>query len=105
MHIHLNPLTTERLQKSLGAEPGYLKLFYDTEGCGCNGMLAIQIVPEPSATDIQVPQEPFVFLLDAQQESLFDESMKLEAEVNYPSYKLTSDSSLFGSNIRVQDLR
>lgn len=105
MHIQLNPLTTERLSQSLAGTPGQFKMFYDTEDCGCNGVLVIRIVNEPLPTDIVFQTEPFTFLCDLQQESLFDENMKLEAEEGYPAYKLTSDSSLFGSNIRVQDSR
>ncbi len=105
MHIQLDTLTTNRLHKSLAGQPGSFKLFYDTEDCGCNGVLVIQIITEPNATDIVFQQEPFTFLCDRQQESLFDEVMRLEAEENYPSYKLTSDSTLFGSNIRVRDTR
>ena len=105
MQIQLNPLTTERLTQSLAGKPGQFKMFYDTEDCGCNGVLVIRIVNAPSPTDIVFQTEPFTFLCDRQQESLFDEIMRLEAEVGYPSYKLTSDSTLFGSNIRVQDSR
>ncbi|KHL97591.1 hypothetical protein QW71_00270 [Paenibacillus sp. IHB B 3415] len=105
MHIQLNPLTEERLAQSLAGQPGQFKMFYDTEDCGCNGVLVIRIVSGPSPTDIVFQTEPFTFLCDRQQESLFDENMRLEAEEGYPAYKLTSDSSLFGSNIRVQNAR
>ncbi|QUL57843.1 iron-sulfur cluster biosynthesis family protein [Paenibacillus tritici] len=105
MHIELTPLTKERLEQSLAGRPGQFKMFYDTEDCGCNGVLVIRIVSEPSPTDIVFQTEPFTFLCDRQQELLFDESMRLEAEEGYPAYKLTSDSTLFGSNIRVQDRR
>ena len=53
MHIQLDPLTEGRLRESLGGKPGYFKIFYDTEDCGCNGMLVIRIVDEPSPTDIR----------------------------------------------------
>jgi uncharacterized protein YqkB len=105
MHIQPDTLASARLQESLTGQPGYFKLFYDTEDCGCNGVLVIQIVKEPNATDIVFQQEPFNFICDRQQESLFDEVMRLEAEPGYPSYKLTSDSTLFGSNVRVKDVR
>lgn len=105
MQIQLDPLTTGRLEESLKGIPGSFKLFYDTEDCGCNGVLVLLIVSQPNATDIVFQHEPFVFLCDRQQESLFDEVMRLEADEQYPSYKLTSDSTLFGSNIRVRDTR
>ncbi|WP_440962260.1 iron-sulfur cluster biosynthesis family protein [Paenibacillus nitricinens] len=105
MFIQLNSQTIEKLEKSLDERPGYFKLFFDTEGCGCNGVIVIQIISEPHHTDIEVQKEPFTFLVDRQQESLFDEQMRLEADENYPSFRLSSDSSLLGSNIRVKDIR
>lgn len=105
MFIQLNSLTNEKLKESLGERPGYFKLFFDTEGCGCNGVIVIQIISEPNATDIEVQKKPFSFFVDRQQESLFDEWMRLEADESYPSFKLSSDSSLFGSNIRIKDTR
>lgn len=105
MFIQLNSQTIEKLEKSLGERPGYFKLFFDTEGCGCNGVIVIQVISEPHATDIEVQKDPFTFFVDRQQESLFDEQMRLEADENYPSFRLSSDSSLLGSNIRVKDIR
>lgn len=105
MKIELNALTIERLRESLGGQAGYLKLFFDTEGCGCNGVIVILIVSKPDITDIEVQTEPFSFLVDRQQADLFDESMRLVADENYPSYKLVSDSALFSNNIRTRDIR
>ncbi|OKP93935.1 iron-sulfur cluster biosynthesis family protein [Paenibacillus sp. P32E] len=105
MQIQLDQVTTGRLEENLGGKPGYLKLFYDTEDCGCNGVLVIRIIDRPSDTDIVFQNEPFVFVCDRQQESLFDPTMTLQAEENYPSYKLTSPSGLFSSNLRIKDLR
>ncbi|WP_151734052.1 iron-sulfur cluster biosynthesis family protein [Paenibacillus tengchongensis] len=105
MHIQLDPLTEGRLRESLGGRPGYFKIFYDTEDCGCNGMLVIRIVDEPSPTDIRFQEEPFVFLCDRQQEQQFDPVLRIEADPGYPSFKVTSDAALYGSNIRIQDKR
>ncbi|WP_339315196.1 iron-sulfur cluster biosynthesis family protein [Paenibacillus sp. FSL R10-2734] len=105
MFIQLNTRTIERLKENLGERPGYFKLFFDTEGCGCNGVIVIQIISEPNTTDIAVQKEPFSFFVDRQQESLFDDLMRLEADENYPSFRLSSDSSLLGSNIRINDIR
>lgn len=63
MHIELNALTVDKLKENLGERPGDFKLFFDTEGCGCNGVIVIQIISEPYATDIEVQKEPLHFLL------------------------------------------
>ncbi len=105
MIILIDSYTEEKLAESLAGGPGFFKLFYDTEDCGCNGVLAIKIVEQPLDTDIQVPVNKFTFLIDKQQESLFDHVLKLEADRNYPSFKVTSDSALYSSNVRIKDAR
>jgi uncharacterized protein YqkB len=103
--ILFNEETAEKLQKSLGDRPGYFKLFYDVEDCGCNGVLVIRIVKEPYHTDLPIEAGPFAFFADAKQESLFDAEMRLEADPAYPSFKLVSDSSIISSNIKIVDVR
>lgn len=105
MNIVIDPFTEEKLTKSLAGRPGFFKLFYDTEDCGCNGVLAIEILERPLGTDIKVPVKAFTFLIDKQQESLFDKVLKLEADRAYPSFKVTSDSALYSTNVRVKDVR
>lgn len=105
MNIQLDKFTEGKLKEGLGGRPGYFKLFYDTEDCGCNGVLAIHILEQPLSTDIEVPVGPFTFLIDRQQEGQFDPELKLEADRNYPSYKVTSDAALYSTNVRVKDVR
>ncbi|WP_136605510.1 iron-sulfur cluster biosynthesis family protein [Paenibacillus dokdonensis] len=105
MIIVIDPYTEEKLTQSLAGRPGFFKLFYDTENCGCNGVLAIEILERPLDTDVKVPVNKFTFLVDKQQESLFDKALKLEADRTYPSFKVTSDSALYSTNVRIQDGR
>lgn len=105
MKLIANAWTEARLKDSLGAQPGYFKLYYDTEDCGCNGVLVLRIVDEPYPTDIQLAAEPFSFVVDGRQESLFDEVMRLEADPGYPSFRLVSDSSIISSDVRIRDER
>lgn len=105
MIIQFDDYTEEKLSESLEGLPGYFKLFYDTEDCGCNGVLAIRILEQPLETDITVPVGSFSFLIDRAQESLFDDTMRLEADPAYPSFKVSSDSALFSTNVRITDGR
>ncbi len=61
IQLQLDPLTVERLASALSARPGVFKLFYDTEGCGCNGVIVILVVTAPDATDIVIQSEPYSF--------------------------------------------
>ncbi|WP_226001436.1 iron-sulfur cluster biosynthesis family protein [Paenibacillus sp. BJ-4] len=105
IHLELDPLSVERLDSALSGRPGMFKLFYDTEGCGCNGVIVIQVITTANATDRIVQSEPYSFWVDRQQEQQFDSRMKLEADPNYPSFKLISDAGILSGNIRIQDVR
>ncbi|GGH19689.1 iron-sulfur cluster biosynthesis family protein [Paenibacillus segetis] len=105
MEIQIGSLAKERLAESLGDGPGFFKLFYDTEGCGCNGVIVILIVDKPNPLDVEITTNLSPFLVDPKQQHNLDEFMRLEAEENYPAFKLSSDSSLFSSNIRIRDVR
>ncbi|URJ46899.1 iron-sulfur cluster biosynthesis family protein [Paenibacillus polymyxa] len=105
IHLELDSLSVERLELALSGRPGMFKLFYDTEDCGCNGVLVILVVTTPNATDKAVQSEPYSFWVDRQQEQQFDGRMRLEADPSYPSFKLSSDAGIFSSNIRIKDVR
>ncbi|QDY85697.1 iron-sulfur cluster biosynthesis family protein [Paenibacillus polymyxa] len=105
IHLELDSLSVERLASVLSGRPGMFKLFYDTEDCGCNGVLVILVVDAPNATDIAVQSNSYSFWIDRQQEQQFDSRMRLEADPSYPSFKLSSDAGMFSSNIRIQDRR
>lgn len=105
MEIRMNSFTGDKLKLAIGDKGGLIKLFYDTEDCGCNGVLVLQVLDQPYPTDIQVQEEPFSIFIDRQQESLFDDVMNVEADSDFPVYKISSDGSLFSSNAPLRDLR
>jgi uncharacterized protein YqkB len=101
----MNAFTTGKLKQSIGDKGGIIKLFYDTEDCGCNGVLVLQVLDQPYPTDIQVENEPFTIFIDRQQAPLFDDIMSVEADPVFPVYKVASDDSVFSTNVPVKDLR
>ncbi|CAM3603280.1 MULTISPECIES: iron-sulfur cluster biosynthesis family protein [Saccharibacillus] len=105
MRIQMDEYTTGKLQEKLGGRPGSLRLIYDTINCGCNGIVTIQIADKPWDTDVKVEAEDFEVWTDRQQEQQFDPVMKLEADRGYPSFKLSSDGSVFSRDLRITDLR
>ena len=77
IHLELDSLSVERLASVLSGRPGMFKLFYDTEDCGCNGVLVILVVDAPNATDIAVQSNSYSFWIDRQHEQHFDIRMRL----------------------------
>ncbi|MNP27888.1 hypothetical protein D3C76_1208200 [compost metagenome] len=103
--IEITPLAKQRIQESLGDKPGVIKLIYDTEGCGCDGINRLLIQPESGKFDTPIDASPFTFVVDQQHQIFYEDKLKLDAEENYPVFKLSSDSSTYSTNVSIQDLR
>lgn len=105
MHIQITDLAAARLTESLNDQPGYFKVFYDTEGCGCNGIIVILLIDEPAALDEQIETNLVPFYVDPKQQLNLEQQMKLDSEPNYASFTLSSDAGVLSSNVRVRDTR
>lgn len=105
MYIQITDLAAKRLTESLNDQPGYFKVIYDLEGCGCNGVIAIIIVDVLAALDAQIETNLVPFYVDPKQQLNLEQHMKLDTEENYPSFKLSSDSGVLSANVRVRDTR
>lgn len=105
MIIQVSPQAESRLNAKLGDQPGFFKLFYDTAGCGCDGITVLLIINEPDSDDIPIESGSLPFLINKQQRIYFDSHLRLQSENSFPSYRLSSDSMIYGSNIKIHDLR
>ncbi|MFD1774335.1 iron-sulfur cluster biosynthesis family protein [Paenibacillus rhizophilus] len=105
MKIHLTPLAEKRLKKRLGSQPGTFKLFYDTVDCGCDGINVLLILDKPDTGDLHVEAGDLPVVVGNQHEIFYEEQLKLDADENTSSFKLSSDSQLYGQNILVRDMR
>ncbi|MEK4059017.1 MULTISPECIES: iron-sulfur cluster biosynthesis family protein [Paenibacillus] len=105
MKIQITPLAERKLKERLGDQPGLFKLFYDTEGCGCDGINVLLIVSEAQSGDVSIDAHELPFIISRQQEIFYEEQMRLDAEERFSSFKLDSHSQIYGKNILVRDLR
>ncbi|MDR9747447.1 MULTISPECIES: iron-sulfur cluster biosynthesis family protein [Paenibacillus] len=105
MIIQVSPLAESRLNAMLGDRPGYFKLFYDTDGCGCDGTAVLLIVNEPDSDDIRIESDSLPFLINKQQQIYFEPCLRLQSENSFPSYRLSSDSMIYGNHVKAHDLR
>lgn len=105
MKIQVSALAEQKLREALGDQPGYFKLFYDTVDCGCDGITVLLIRSEPDIGDIEIDAGTLPFLINPQQEIFYEELMLLDVEPNYPSYKLSSNSTIYSSNVKTRDIR
>lgn len=107
LKIQYSPLTKGKLQQSLNGHDGYFKLVSDSEESRANGLYSIHLVNEPLDTDLEVETEDheFSFLVDRGQESLFEDTVRLHAYENFPTFRLSSDSMLYNDHVVLKDKR
>lgn len=103
--IEITPLAQQRIQERLGEQPGVIRLIYDTEGCGCDGINRLLIQQERGKFDTSIDAPPFNFVVDQQHQIFYEQTLKLDADPNYPTFKLSSDSATYSTNVNIQDLR
>ncbi|WP_438349860.1 iron-sulfur cluster biosynthesis family protein [Paenibacillus sp. FA6] len=105
MNIQVTPLAKEKLKEALGDQPGYFKLFFDTVGCGCDGITVLLIMSQPDIGDIEIEASSLPFLINPQHEIYYEDVMSLDVDPNFPSYKLSSNSTIYSSNVKTRDIR
>lgn len=105
MHIQISELAAQRMTEALEGRSGYFKLLYDTEGCGCNGVIVLRIVDQPESLDELLETNAVPIFVDPKQRHNLEEAMRLDAEPNFPSFSLVGDSGTYSTNIRIYDLR
>ena len=105
MIIQVSPQAEARLVEQLGDQPGFFKLFYDTDGCGCDGITVLLILNERDSDDVPIEAGSLPFVINKEQQIYFESCLRLQSENNFPSFRLSSDSMIYGSNVKVHDLR
>ncbi|MDQ0192765.1 iron-sulfur cluster biosynthesis family protein [Paenibacillus wynnii] len=105
MIIQVTPLAEKKLRDRLGDQPGIFKLFYDTVDCGCDGINVLLIMNEATNEDTRIEAGSLSFVVSRQQEIFYEDKMRLDAEERFSSFKLDSDSQIYGNNILVRDMR
>ncbi|MCM3133439.1 iron-sulfur cluster biosynthesis family protein [Paenibacillus polysaccharolyticus] len=105
MIIQVSPQAEARLLEQLGDRPGFFKLFYDTDGCGCDGITVLLILNERDSDDVPIEAGSLPFVINKGQQIHFETCLRLQSENNFPSFRLSSDSTIYGSNVKIHDLR
>lgn len=109
--IVVTPVAAEALRRKLdgpSGEAGYVKLIYDTDGCGCavNGVPALWLVKERSAFDEELPNNASLpMLIDRHQTVFYEERMKLDAGAVPGSFVLSSPQQIYSTHVVCSDRR
>ncbi|MDG0875381.1 iron-sulfur cluster biosynthesis family protein [Paenibacillus thiaminolyticus] len=109
--IEVTPGAEETLRRKLdgpSAEAGYIKLIYDTDGCGCavNGVPGLWLVRERGACDEDLPNNASLpMLIDRHQAIFYEDRMKLDAGAIAESFVLSSPQQIYSTHVICSDRR
>ncbi|MCM3783911.1 iron-sulfur cluster biosynthesis family protein [Neobacillus mesonae] len=109
MKINLSHKAAELLTKNLGSRPGFIRLMYDSEGCGCavSGVPAFRIVDEQEDSDMVIESNvpELTFILDSQKAVFFEEELNLSTDPGDLSLRLSSSGQHYGLYLFPRDDR
>ncbi|WP_223066286.1 iron-sulfur cluster biosynthesis family protein [Paenibacillus caui] len=107
MKITLDQAAAATLSRRLGDADGEVRLVFDMEGCGCgiNGIPALQIVDRHCRDDVKIDSDAFSFWIHQGHAIFFEEELMLKGEPPLDSFRLSSPSQIYKSNIKLSDLR
>ncbi|MFL1672416.1 iron-sulfur cluster biosynthesis family protein [Paenibacillus dendritiformis] len=109
--IEVTPGAEEALRRKLdgpSGEAGYIKLIYDTDGCGCavNGVPALWLVRERGSCDEELPNNASLpMLIDRHQTVFYEERMKLDSGAIAGSFVLSSPQQIYSTHVICSDRR
>ncbi|KHE72183.1 iron-sulfur cluster biosynthesis family protein [Halobacillus sp. BBL2006] len=105
MKLYITEEAREQLEKLKDPDRPLIRLFYDTEGCGCgvNGLPTIRLDSERRDTDREVDNDTYEVIIDDQQATFFKPKMKLDFKKG--SFRLSSPDGILNPIISTKDVR
>lgn len=97
MEIMITSAAADKIKEKIAGCSGYLKLKYDTEGCGCavDGVAALWFVPELDDDDIAIETNNQTIYVEKSKTIFFDEQMKVDFSDTTNSFQLKSPGQIF----------
>lgn len=105
MKLRITDEAKQQLEQMKDPERPMLRLFYDTEGCGCgvNGLPTVRLESERRNTDRAVENTDYSVVIDDQQATFFKPDMKLDFVKN--SFRLSSPDGILNPIISTKDVK
>jgi uncharacterized protein YqkB len=96
MEIMITAVAAEKISERTVGREGYLKLKWDTEGCGCavSGVIALWFVPELDTDDIIFETNDRTVYMEKSKTVFFDEKMTIDFSKASNSFQLKSPQQI-----------
>ncbi len=101
MEIIITEAANAKIEERIKGRPGYLKLKYDTEGCGCavDGVAALWFVPELDADDIAIKTNGRHIYVEKAKMVFFDEKMRIDFSTASNCFQLKSTQQIINGHM------
>jgi uncharacterized protein YqkB len=105
MEIQLTELALKKINEKISGKQGFLKLKYDTEGCGCvvSGIAALWFVSELEEEDIAIPTNDRIIYMEKSKTVFFDEKMKIDFTETANCFQLKSPNQIINGRMSFLD--
>ncbi|GIN60643.1 hypothetical protein J27TS8_06360 [Robertmurraya siralis] len=92
MEITITDIAAKKIEEKTGEQKGFLKLKYDTEGCGCvvSGVTALWLVNEIDEDDRAIETTIGSIYVEKSKEVFLNENLKIDFSSSSNSFQLKS---------------
>ncbi|MDN3016617.1 iron-sulfur cluster biosynthesis family protein [Paenibacillus sp. BSR1-1] len=101
MEITITAEAAGKINERTENREGYLKLKYDTDGCGCavNGVIALWHVTKLDDTDIAIETNERTVYVEKSKMVFFDEQMKIDFSKATNCFQLKSPGQILNGHM------
>ena len=92
MDISITEAAAKKIKERIAGKNGYLKLKYDTDGCGCvvSGVTALWLVNELDSDDREIKTDIGSIYIEKSKEVFLDENLKIDFSEKANCFQLKS---------------
>lgn len=101
MEINITAAAANKINERIAGREGYIKLKYDTEGCGCavSGVIALWFVPELDEDDISIETNNQTVYIEKAKTVFFDEKMTIDFSGEANCFQLKSPQQILNGRM------
>lgn len=101
MNIMITDKAEEKIKEKRGQQEGYLKLKYETEGCGCvmSGVTTLWLVEEIDEDDREIQTSIGPIYIEKSKEVFLDEQLLIDYSSNYHCFQLKSPGEFLNARM------
>lgn len=105
MDIEITETAAGKIKEKMAGKTGYLKLKYDTDGCGCvvSGVTALWLVNDLDEDDREIKTAVGSMYIEKSKEVFLDENLKIDFSVKANCFQLKSPNQYLNPRMSFYD--